>query len=84
MYVCVCMHMYKHTHTHTHTQVLVDVWPEAQLKGPYTGLTVEAEEEPFEEELVANALSEMRKREALGLLSGADTKAKVCVCIVCV
>lgn len=64
--------------------MLVDVWPEAQLKGPYTGLTVEAEEEPFEEELVANALSEMRKREALGLLSGADTKAKVCVCIVCV
>lgn len=21
-------------------EVLVDVWPEAQLKGPYTGLTV--------------------------------------------
>jgi FKBP-type peptidyl-prolyl cis-trans isomerase (trigger factor) len=41
-------------------EVLVDVWPEAQLKGPYTGITVEAEEEPFEEELVANALSEMR------------------------
>jgi len=58
-------------------EVLVDVWPDAQLKGPYTGLTVEAEEEPFEEELVANALSEMRKREALGLLSGGDTKAKV-------
>ncbi len=38
---------------------------------------MEAEEEPFEEELVANALSEMRKREALSLLSGADTKAKV-------
>ena len=57
--------------------VLVDVWPEAQLKGPYTELTVEAEEEPFEEELVANALSEMRKREAMGLLSGAEAKAKV-------
>lgn len=57
--------------------VLVDVWPEAQLKGPYTGLTVEAEEEPFEEELVANALSEMRKREAMGLLSGGEAKAKV-------
>lgn len=57
--------------------VLVDVWPEAALKGPYTGLTVEAEEEPFEEELVANALSEMRKREAMGLLSGSDTKATV-------
>jgi len=26
---------------------------------------------------VANALSEMRKREALGLLSGGDAKAKV-------
>jgi len=58
-------------------EVLVDVWPEAQLKGPYIGLTVEAEEEPFEEELVANALSEMRKRESMGLLAGGDTKAKV-------
>jgi len=38
---------------------------------------VEAEEEPFEEELVANALSEMRKRESMGLLAGGDTKATV-------
>ena len=34
-------------------------------------------QEAFEEELVANALSEMRKREAMGLLSGSDVKAKV-------
>mmetsp|Transcript_24872 Transcript_24872/g.81875 ORF Transcript_24872/g.81875 Transcript_24872/m.81875 type:complete len:360 (+) Transcript_24872:110-1189(+) len=58
-------------------EVLVDIWPEASLKGAYKGLTIEAEEEPFEEELVSNALSEMRKREAFSVLSGADTKAKV-------
>jgi len=58
-------------------EVLVDVWPEASLKGDYTGITVEAEEEPIEEELLTNALSEIRKREALSIISGADTKTKV-------
>ena len=38
---------------------------------------MEAEEEPFEQELVENALSEMRKRESMGLLAGGDSKATV-------
>ena len=56
-------------------EVLVDVWPQPRLTGPYTGLTVEAEEESFDEGLVNKALQEMRKREALAVLSGADTRA---------
>lgn len=58
-------------------EVLVDVWPEASLKGAYTGISVTAEEEPVEEELLVNALSEIRKREALTIISGADAKTKV-------
>ena len=58
-------------------EVLVDVWPQPSLTGPYTGLTVEAEEEAFEEDLVAKALQEMRKREALAVLSGAETRAAI-------
>jgi hypothetical protein len=58
-------------------EVLVDVWPQPRLTGPYTGLTVEAEEEAFEEELVVKALQEMRKREALAVLSGAETRAAI-------
>jgi hypothetical protein len=58
-------------------EVLVDVWPQPRLTGPYTGLTVEAEEEAFEEDLVVKALQEMRKREALAVLSGAETRAAI-------
>jgi hypothetical protein len=58
-------------------EVLVDVWPEAALSGSYTGQTLEAEEEPFEEELILNALSEMRKREAASAVASADTVATV-------
>ncbi len=58
-------------------EVLVDVWPQPRLTGPYTGLTLEAEEEAFEEDLVIKALQEMRKREALAVLSGAETRAAI-------
>lgn len=43
------------------------------------GAQVEAEEEPIEEELLLNALSEIRKREAMSIISGAETKSKVYV-----
>jgi hypothetical protein len=56
-------------------EVLVDVWPQPRLTGPYTGMTVEAEEEAFDESLVNKALQEMRRREALAVLSGAETRA---------
>ena len=58
-------------------EVLVDVWPQPLLTGPYTGLVVDAEEEPFEEEGVTRVLLEMRKREAFSIMSGADAKATI-------
>jgi hypothetical protein len=37
--------------------VLVDVWPTPEITGSYTGMTIEAEKEEYEEDLVAAALN---------------------------
>ncbi len=58
-------------------EVLVDVWPQPKLTDSYLGRVVEAEEEPFEDEQLERALQEMRKREAMAVLSGADTCATI-------
>jgi hypothetical protein len=38
-------------------EVLVDVWPTPEITGSYTGMTIEAEKEEYEEDLVAAALN---------------------------
>lgn len=57
--------------------VKVDVWPDAKLTGSYEALDITAEEAPFDESLVDNALEELRKKEAFSVLSPDGTKADI-------
>jgi trigger factor len=58
-------------------KVKVDVWPEATLTGSFEGLNVEAENAPFDESVVDDAIAELQRKEAFTVLSPEGTKADV-------
>ncbi|KAA8494899.1 Trigger factor [Porphyridium purpureum] len=56
-------------------KIKIDVWPTASFSGEYKGMSVEAEEELFDEALVENALVELQKKNALPVIAPEGTKA---------
>lgn len=50
----------------------VDVWPTPTFNADWTSRTITVEEEPFNDDLVNEALEEFRKREATFTVAGAD------------
>ncbi len=63
-------------------KVTVDVWPKTTFKESYDALKVEAEEVPFDDSLIDEAMEELRKKESFSVLAGEDATAelgKLCV-----
>lgn len=58
-------------------KVKIDVWPEAEFTASYEGLEIEAEEPPFEDNLIDEALEELQKKESFSVLSPEGTKAEI-------
>lgn len=58
-------------------KVTVDVWPETKFTESYENLKIEAEEVPFDDSLVDDALEELRKKESFSVLAGEDATAEI-------
>jgi trigger factor len=50
-------------------RVKVDVWPEAKINGSYEGLEISAVEVPVDDNVIENALQELRRKESYSVLS---------------
>lgn len=50
-------------------KVAIDVWPECTFSSSYEGLEISAEDVPFDETIVTNALEELRKKESFSVIS---------------
>jgi trigger factor len=58
-------------------RVRVDVWPEAKITGSYENLDVTAVEVPVDDDVVENALQELRRKSAYSILSPEGTVAEM-------
>jgi len=57
--------------------IKIDVWPETEIVGEYKGLEIEAEEEPFDERLIDEALVELQKKHSSTMLAGDGSVAEL-------